>query len=284
MRYLKTYIALSFLIGIISCNGGNTGQQNSNKNGIGGSTFKLGVALYSFRQSPFGQSLEEAKESGVKYVEGFSFQKLGSDFNNEKLLKLSDDQLKKMKKMLRKRGLKMLSLYAAVKTRLEWEKCFEIGDRLGLSFLVGEPKRALLDFLDSLAGVHGMRLAIHQHAQGESIYWHPDSVLTACQGRPNIGACVDLGHWERSGVNIMKGLKELEGHIISLHAKNVNKEGDLNAEWVAINKGAINYKKILKELDRQNFNGVIYVEDERKGDNLNHVQSAIKYLKELRNK
>ena len=44
--------------------------------------FKMGVALYSFNQHSFKKSLEMADSCGVKYVEGFSFHKLGDGFGN----------------------------------------------------------------------------------------------------------------------------------------------------------------------------------------------------------
>lgn len=50
------------------------------------------------------------------------------------------------------------------------------------------------DPIDSLAGVYGMNVAIHEHWKGTSAYWYPDSVLDAQKDHPNFGACADLGH------------------------------------------------------------------------------------------
>lgn len=284
MRYsLKFNLAIiSVLLLLFSCGGNIKTHSNGHENDSKKSTWKLGVSLYSFRQFSFAESLDMAKKAGVKDVEGFSFQKLGDDFNNQSLLDLSDSQLEKMKKMIRNEGLTMISLYAAANTQSEWAKYFEIGDKLGLKFLVGEPKRVLLDFVDSLAGAHHIQFAIHEHGKGESAYWHPDSVLTALQGRQNMGACVDLGHWARSGLDPVKGLKELAGHIISLHAKNVVEAGNLKADWTGLDQGVIDYQAVIDELQQQGFSGSVNIEDERKDSNLEDVQASVVYLKGLK--
>lgn len=245
--------------------------------------WETGVALYSFNRFPFSESLDKAKVAEIKYVEGFSFHKLGDEFDNRKLLELSDSQIKKMSKMIEDRGLQMRSLYAGAKTESEWERFFKIGQKLELDFLVGEPERKQWDFLDSLAGEYGIRLAIHQHAKGSSRYWHPDSVLTALEGRENFGACADLGHWVRSGLDPVKSLKKLEGHIISLHAKDVDEFGNVKANDVKVGSGVIDYKAVVEELDRQEFSGLVYVECEHDWENnVDDVLYAIEYLNRLK--
>ena len=52
------------------------------------------------------------------------------------------------------------------------------------------------------------------------------SVLAAIKGRtPLMGACADVGHWMRSGLDPVECLKKLEGHIICLHFKDLNEMG-----------------------------------------------------------
>lgn len=274
-------IGISLLL-LAACEGNKKSENNHLTDG--NSQWKMGVALYSFRPSSFAQSLNKAKKAGVKYVAGYSFQKLGEKFGGRPLLELSDKQLKKMKKMLQDKGLKMASLYVGAKTKSEWEEYFKVGHTLGLEYLVGEPKRKRLDFIDSLAGSYDMRLAIHGHAKGESMYWHPDSVLAALQGRPNLGACVDIGHWVRSGLDPVKGLKALAGNIISLHVKNIDEAGNVNANYVDLDQGVIDYKVVAKQLQQQGFSGIVYIEDERSGTNLDEVKSAVSYLRNLKGK
>ncbi|MCM4166474.1 hypothetical protein DHD08_02130 [Arenibacter sp. H213] len=129
-----------------------------------------------------------------------------------------------------------------------------------------------------------MKLAIHEHARGKSRYWHPDSVLVAIKGRPNLGACGDLGHWARSGLDPVECLKILEGHLVGIHAKDLDEAGNMDAQDVKVGTGVIDYDAILKELDRQDYTGPIYIECEHDWENnLGDVKYAVKYLRELTN-
>ena len=274
-----SYMKKSIIIGIISTlllYGMKVSSQTRSVSTTA-SSWKIGVALYSFKAS-----LSEASKVGAKYVEGFSFQKLGSDFDDVPVLELSDAQIGKMNKLQQEQGVTMVSMYAAAKSRAEWEKYFNIGSKLHLKFLVGEPEPEDLDFIDRLAGKYKMRLAIHNHAKNESKYWDPSYLLSILKGKRNIGVCADLGHWARSNMNPVDNLKKLEGHILSIHAKNVEGAESGHTKWTNINEGIIDYRLVTQELQRQHFKGLVYIEDERRGkDNSEDVKSALAYLKQI---
>ena len=244
----------------------------------------IGVALYSFNRYPFRESLDKSRKAGAEIVEGFFFHELGEAFGNKTMLDLNDKELQKMKKIIDGKGLRMPSVYAGAKTRQEWTRFFEIGKVLDLDFLVCEPEPQYWDLLDSLGGTSGIRIAIHEHARGKSRYWHPDSVLVAIKGRPNIGACGDMGHWVRSGLDPVECLKKLEGHLIGLHAKDLDESGNMDAQDVKVGSGVIDYGAVMKELDRQGYNGPIYIECEHDWENnLGDVKYGVEYFKKLSN-
>ena len=90
-----------------------------------------------------------------------------------------------------------------------------------------------------------------------------------CKDRSRrIGACVDTGHWVRSGLNPVECLKKLEGRIISVHLKDVNEWGNPAARDVPLGQGKANYRAVLKELRRQGFRGVMSVEYEHQSPKL----------------
>lgn len=243
---------------------------------------QIGVALYSFNKFPFSESLDKAKQTGSKVVEGFFFHQLGEEFDNKSLLNLSNEELREFKKKVRDRGLNMPSIYAEGKNEFEWRRFFEIGEILDLEFLVCEPEPEHWDLLNDLTEETGIRIAIHEHAKGYSRYWHPDSVLLAIKGRPGLGACGDLGHWARSGLDPVDCLKKLEGHLISIHAKDLSDFGKADAKDVTIGEGIIDYKSVMKELERQGFSGPIYVECEHNwDDNVGDVEQGINIIQNL---
>ncbi len=198
------------------------------------------------------------------------------------MLELSDNDLLKMKNFIDEEGLNMPSVYAGAKTREEWKRFFEIGEILDLEFMVCEPEPKYWDLLDSLGRASGIKIAIHEHAKGKSRYWHPDSVLVALENRPSFGACGDLGHWARSGLDPVECLKKLEGHLISIHAKDLDEFGKLDANDVKVGSGVIDYVAVMEELNRQNFMGPIFIECEHDWENnLGDVKYAVEYLREL---
>ena len=92
--------------------------------------------------------------------------------------------------------------------------------------LVAEPPTNALDIVEKLCIEYNIKVAIHDHPKGHSIYWNPEAVLAAIKGRtPLMGACADVGHWVRSGLDPVECLKKLDGHIIALHFKDLNKYG-----------------------------------------------------------
>jgi sugar phosphate isomerase/epimerase len=246
--------------------------------------WKTGVALYSFNKFSFEQSLDKADSAGAKYIESFFFHNLGKDFDGHAIPNLSDEEMAKMKGMIKARGLQMKSLYAGNgKTAKEWEANFIFAQKAGIEFLSCEPDKKDWDLIDSLAGKYKVKIAIHEHGKGSSQYWHPDSVIAAMKGRPNIGVCADLGHWARSGLDPVKCLQMLTGKILAVHIKDIDTFDNLKAKDVVVGTGVLDYPAIIKELNRQNFAGIAYVEREANWEhNVPDVRHALGYLERLR--
>ena len=239
----------------------------------------IGVALYSFNRYSLEEAVQKAKQSGVDYVEGFSFHQMGGEFEDKTLAGLNDTELANVRAMLQENGVRMVSMYADGQKVADWRVLFEKGQQLGVEFLVGEPEPALWDELDELAARYQMKVAIHQHAEGHSRFWHPDSVLTALNGHPNFAVCGDLGHWVRSGLDPVECLKKLEGHLVSIHAKDLDSFGSRDAADVRVGSGIIDYEAILAELRRQEFGGIIFVECEHNWENnFDDVSAAVDLL------
>ena len=283
-RYIYLFLLTAMFPILWSC--GDSAQSSSaSSKSIPASTgdMPVGVALYSFNRFPLPEALEKSKQAGVTLVEGFFFHQLGGDFGEKTIPDLSGTDVLALKNMIAESGLEMPSMYAGGATVEEWKDQFEIAEKLGMSFLVGEPEPELWDAIDEMAGQHGLKLAIHEHARGKSIFWHPDSVLAAIEGHENFGACGDLGHWVRSGLDPVECLKALEGHLISIHAKDLDEFGNIDANDIKLGTGVIDYPAVMAELKRQNFDGPIFVECEHDWeDNLADVNFAVEYLEELK--
>lgn len=242
--------------------------------------WKLGVAMYTFHTYNFPDALGKVDSAGLHYIEGMTFHKSGPELKDSLISQLSPSGIKKLKKLVNDKGIKIESIYiGGGKTVDSWKKEFEIAKTFGVKFVSAEPPVTMWKSIDSLAGVYGMKVAIHEHWKGVSAYWHPDSVLAAIKDHPNFGACADLGHWPKSGVDPVDAIKKLKGHIIAIHLKDIAAFNNPKLLDVTVGTGVIDFPGVFAELKKQDFRGYIYIEKDetQKPSNLNSVKEATKY-------
>lgn len=242
--------------------------------------WQLGVALWTFHTVNFPQSLDKVDSVGLKYIEPNTFHKTGPELKDSMILQLSPSGIDKLKSMMAQKGLTCESIYIVGDSTIgSWKKQFDIAKQLGVRFVTTEPPLTMWDSIDSLAGVYGMKVAIHEHWRGFSHYWNPDTTLMALKGHPNFGVCADLGHWPKSGVNPLDAVKKLHGHILALHLKDIGAYNNTKLLDVRVGTGVVDFPAIFKELKSQGFKGPIYIERDSTevGGNVPSVKEEIKY-------
>jgi sugar phosphate isomerase/epimerase len=85
----------------------------------------------------------------------------------------------------------------------------------------------------------------------------------------------------RSGLDPVEQLRKLQGHIISLHFKDLNKLGE-GAHDVPWGTGKGNVKAMLEELHRQGFQGVFAIEYEHNWtSSLPEIAECVKYFDQV---
>jgi sugar phosphate isomerase/epimerase len=245
--------------------------------------WKFGVALWTFHDVNFPQALDRVDSAGIVYIEPNTFHSAGPDFKDSIIGKLSMAGIDKLKLMIEQKGLKIESLYiVGDSTITSWKKQFDIAKEFGVEYVTTEPPLNMWNSLDSLAGVYGIKIAIHDHWLGVSHYWNPDTTLMALKGHPNFGVCADLGHWPKSGIDPLDAVKKLSGHIIVIHLKDIAAYNDPKLVDVPVGTGVVKFPEIFAELKKQNFNGYIYIERDAQDQpgNLPSVIQEIKYYHE----
>ena len=245
--------------------------------------WKFGIALWTFHTFSFSQSLDKVDSAGLKYIEPNNFTKTLPELKDSSLMKLSPEGIQKLRSLIEQRGLKCESVYVAGGKDTEaWKKQFEMAKQFGVQFITTEPPLDMWDSIDSLAGVYGIKVAIHEHWQGMSHYWNPDTTLMALKGHPNFGVCADLGHWPKSGINPLDAIKKLSGHIIAVHLKDIAAYNNPKLVDVPVGTGVVDFPAIFKELKKQGFKGHIYIERDAtdQPSNLPSVIQEVKYYNE----
>lgn len=292
MKKISLYLSFAALI-LASCNNSSDSSSatadttsTTKKDSIDTSVtdqWKIGVQLWTFRLFSVTDALNKVDSAGAKFIEAFPGQKMGGDFSKNAAMgpDLSAADRTKLKDLLKSKGITMVAFgVTGGKDAKEWQKLFEFAKDMGLQYVTVEPEDKHWDLVDSLAGAYGVKAAIHDHPK-PSHYWSPDSVLAAAKGHPNIGSCADLGHWSRSGLDVVECLKKLEGHIIGAHFKDVKEFGKTDAEDVITGTGVNKWPDIFAELKRQKFTGMFSIERENNWEhNMTDVQQEIKFFHE----
>ena len=244
--------------------------------------WKLGAQAYTFNRFTFFEAIDKTDSCGLKYVEAFPGQTIGGGVEGKMDYNMDALTRGKILQRLKQKGVKVVS-YGVVGANndADWMQIFKFAKAMGIENIVSEPNEKYLPLLSKLCDEFKINLALHNHPN-PSHYWNPDVVLAAIKGQSKrIGACADIGHWVRSGLDPVECLKKLEGHVIQLHLKDLNEKNNKNAHDVHWGTGVSNVDGVFAELKRQKFKGVISAEYEYNWYNsVPDVTASVKYLRQ----
>jgi sugar phosphate isomerase/epimerase len=187
--------------------------------------WRLGSAAWSFNRFTFFEAVEKTAALSLHYIEAFEGQRLSPEGDVKMGVDLSAEALAQVRSKLDSAGVKLTSIYihSLPGSESECRRAFEFCRKLGIETIVSEPAPETLNMIEGLCDEYRVNVAIHNHPQGSSRYWHPQEVLKVCEGRsPRLGACADLGHWQRSGIKPVDGVRLLGSRLLSVHCKDLN--------------------------------------------------------------
>jgi sugar phosphate isomerase/epimerase len=255
--------------------------------------WKLAVHSYTFRKFSIFDAIDKTASMGIKYMSISGKINLLVDGKPKTVPTpdISDADAAAVAAHMKEKGLdpEFLNMGVVKPTvnEAETRKLFEAAKRLHIAILVAEPEThdkmeelgPVMDVVEKLAKEYNIKVAIHNHPGPKNFYWNPATVLAAVKGRsPLLGACADVGHWVRSGLDPVECLKMLEGRVITLHFKDLD-AANLLAKDVPWGTGVSNVKGMMQELKRQNFKGAFCVEWERdEEDSVPHITQCAQFF------
>jgi len=275
---MNKLILSAISIWLCSCGWAHSATDTSSADKLG---WQLAVHSYTFRLFNIFDAIDKTAALGVKYM-SISGSLILDGTNRISTTSLTDEQRARIDEKLRADGFGNFVNTGVVQLPADEAKCrkvFEFAKKWGIGVLVSEPETNALDTVEKLCKEYNIKVAIHDHPKGHSIYWNPDAVLAAIKGRtPLMGACADVGHWMRSGLDPLECLKKLDGHIICLHFKDLNKMGP-DAHDVPWGTGVGKTRELMAELKRQNFHGAFCVEYEYHWENSSpEIAQCVKFF------
>ncbi|MCF7709089.1 MAG: sugar phosphate isomerase/epimerase [Verrucomicrobia bacterium] len=229
--------------------------------------FAIGWQAYSFNRYTAFEAIEKTAEAGGKVIEFYPGQRLSNDSDARVDHNTSDEVILKLMEQLDKFGVKAVN-YGVVGIPNNEEaarKIFEFAKKMNMYAITTESVNAI-DTIEKLVKEYDIRVGFHNHPRrpNDPSYkvWDPNYILSVVKDRDErIGAAADTGHWVRSQIKPIEAMKLLEGRIISLHMKDLNKFGD-GAHDVPYGTGVSDIPAVLKLLQKQGFEGNISIEYE----------------------
>ena len=240
---------------------------------VGG--FVLGCQAYMFHRFTAFEAIERTAAAGGKTIEFYPGQSLSPDDKQSKVdPNATDETVQKLKAKAKQHGLLIVNFGVVSIPRDEAgaRQVFDFAKTLGVRAITVEPSADQIDLIEKLIKEYNIAAGIHCHpkraSHPEYKLWDPKYVFSLVKDRdPRFGVCADVGHWTRSGVDAVDGLKIFEGRVISVHLKDIIEAGNPDAGDVPLGLGVTNVKGILRELRRQKFDGNISIEYERDWEN-----------------
>ena len=245
--------------------------------------WKLGVAAWSFNRFTFFEAVEKTSALGLPYIEAFEGQRVNAESAAKLDPGLSDAAIAAVRAKLKSANVTLTSLYIHELSSEEplCRKSFEFAGKLGVETIISEPKPEALNHIDRLCSEFAINVALHNHPEGSSRYWHPREILKVLEGRsPRLGACADLGHWQRSGLKPIEGVRLLGRRLLSLHLKDLN-EASPNGHDVWWGTGKGDLAGLLREVQRLGVRPTLFaIEYEHNWeDNRNDIAECAKFFR-----
>ena len=234
--------------------------------------WKLGAQSYTFHRFTFVETLDKLESLGLQYVEVYFGQRLGDGFDEQRMdFRMDKDIQAKVLEAAKAKNVKIEACGVVIcESEDEWEQLFRFAKNMGISIITCEPKPEHLDFVEKMVDKYQIDVAIHNHPQPSSNYWHPDMVMTALEGRSQrMGVCADVGHWKREGLDPVKALEQVGSRLKSLHFKDVKapEEGEAEQHDVIWGTGICDVPAMLRILKKIDFKGLMSIEYEHNWEN-----------------
>ena len=217
--------------------------------------FAMGIQSFTLRKLPLDAMLDTVAQLGLHHVElipetKLLFYEFGSHFP------VTEDasEIARVRAALAARGIGLAaSGVHGVADEADARRLFAFAKAAQIPLLTIMPDDEALDPLDRLCAEHPeVRLGIHNHGP----YFRYDKIAdveASLAGRhPSFGACVDAGHFIRSGEDPAEAVRRLGARVHGVHLKDFAGEGFF-AEARILGQGKLDLAAFFRALRAVGF-------------------------------
>jgi len=212
--------------------------------------FAMGIQSFTLRKLPLEAMLDAVQKLGLAQVELIPETKLWFyEFGSHFPVTEDPGQILAVRSALAKRSIGLAaSGVHGVADAAEAKRLFTFATQAGIPLLTIMPDDEALDALDQLCVEHpDVRLGIHNHGP----YFRYDKIADVeaalARRHPNFGACVDAGHFIRSGEDPVEALRRLGPRVHGVHLKDFASEG-MFAEGRILGQGKLDLDGFFRAL------------------------------------
>ncbi len=208
--------------------------------------FPLGVQSYSLREFNTVEAVRHIQGMGLHYVEMF-----GAHLDPGS----SEEKVAETLKLLKDAEIKLQGhgVHGFSKDHEANKKLFAFAKRAGVKVITADPSPDSFDSLDKLCEEYSIRIAIHNHGPGHRYNKIADTAKMIEGRHKFVGACVDTGHYIRSGEDPVKAVLEFGPRCFAAHIKDEKEANTPASDNVIIGKGHLDVVGLFKALKKVGF-------------------------------
>jgi sugar phosphate isomerase/epimerase len=244
---------------------------------------KLGLATYTFRSFDRAKTIEFIKEVKIPWVSI----KAGVPSKSADMhlpLDGTAAELKAIRKQWDDAGLTITSSGNVDMTKATtpeaMKKIFEWARNFGLPMMVCAPTHENMPVVEAMVKEYDIRIAIHNHGPEDKNFPTPQSVLDVVRKLDKrCGLCMDVGHSERTGIDVVKTIGEAGDRLFDMHVKDLTDFTSRDSQ-VDVGDGKIPFPAIFKQLHKMGYQGCVNLEYEINDKNpMPGVQRSFSYMR-----
>jgi sugar phosphate isomerase/epimerase len=187
-----------------------------------------------------------------------------------------------LKQALQQHGVKPFQYDAGLNEDMdENRRKFEWAKAEGFKSLMCAPPYDALDGIDKLVEEYDLYASIHNHGPTDKLYGTIDQCVNALRGHhPNLGMCVDVGHFWRFGQDPVRALEALGDRVHYIHLKDQTEVG--GKEQAIVGEGGMDIPAILRTLKKINYDGPLGLEYEKDPENpMPGVKKSLENIRQM---
>jgi len=249
---------------------------------------RIGVQTTSFRGLTLDQMPAAMRSIGLGYAELYQRHVEPARVSPEDLrkwrLSVPLERFREVRAKFENEGVEVLSYYFNLRDETseeEMARAFQMASALGAKFIVSSSHITAVKRIGPHAVRAGMRVALHNHSYLKpNEIARPEDFQAALAGAPpEVGICLDAGHYVAANNDPLALMEQWKGRIFSVHLKDRKKD---QGPDVPFGEGDTPVAEILRRLSKDRRDVPAVIEWEAKGkDSAAEVRQCFDYCRKV---